>query len=228
MDGTIKNTVKVLTPPLLWNAASFLKKAAIGLFAPRIGRSESPSEADAHYKNQRGFFQQHYSESPYYFLWCVAADRLVRRREWPILEIGCGAGQLAAFLCDKGIEGYLGIDFSVEAVALAKEACPKFSFRVENICETNTLDAPSYRTVVTLEVLEHIENDLELLKRIRPGVRVLASVPSFPSRFHVRHFGGCEEVAVRYGGLFDEFRVDAFACFDGKQHIYLVEGIRRE
>jgi trans-aconitate methyltransferase len=177
------------------------------------------------------FYQKHYSNSPYYFLWCIVVDRLLRRMEQPILEIGCGAGQLARFLCDKGVDSYYGTDFSVEAIAMARSSCPRYTFFVRDLCKPGALEGIPYKTVIAIEVLEHLEDDLGTLTQIRAGTAVLGSVPSFPASCHVRHFSGCEEVTRRYKSLFEDFRVDSFALSDAlsskRNWFFVFEGVRR-
>ncbi len=230
MTSLWKNVTRSVTPPVIWNSALFLKQHLLSRFwrMPHMGHmGENAVQADEHYRTHRDLFIKHYTESPYYFLWCVVADRLMRGLEPPILEIGCGAGQFASMLYDKGIEGYLGIDFSAEAVVIARASCPKCTFLVEDFCATNVLSTLNYSTVVILEVLEHLQKDLEVLKRIRSGTRVFGSVPSFPSTFHVRCFSSCEKVAGRYAELFDEFHVESFGLSGNTNWLYLFEGIRR-
>jgi hypothetical protein len=49
---------------------------------------------DASFERGR-HWRRHYTESPYYFIWTVIADRVLRAGGRSILEIGCGSGQLA-------------------------------------------------------------------------------------------------------------------------------------
>jgi SAM-dependent methyltransferase len=227
----LKRCIEELAPPIVLRCARPLLRRLRVLGAGRktrpFGAGETPEEVNECYRTE-DVYRIHYTDSSYYFLWCVVADRLMRRPELPILEVGCGAGQFASLLRDKGIEGYFGFDYSAEAIAIAKASCPTYMFFVKNVCEPNLLETLRYKTVVTLEVLEHIREDVEVLKRLRPGTRVLASVPSFPYYAHFRHFSGCEEVARRYAELFEEFHVDSFDCPGNTKRFFLFEGIRRQ
>src|SRR5436853_5595799 len=51
-------------------------------------------------------YHRPYPQSRYYFLWAVIVDRVRRSGLRRVLEIGCGPGQLAAFLLDQGVEQY--------------------------------------------------------------------------------------------------------------------------
>ena len=232
MNAGFRRCLTELMPPLALRcgrAAVRRLRALSGLRpAHTYGTPESAAEEDEEYRARRDFFQAHYTESPYYFLWCVVADRLVRQPRSPVLEIGCGAGQFARLLHDKRIEDYIGIDFSKEAIGIAQSFCPTYTFLLLGVCETDALLALDYQTVVALEVVEHLPEDVELLRRIRPGTRVLASVPSFPSISHIRYFSGCGEVACRYAALFDDFRADSLPLPGNTARFFLFEGIRRQ
>jgi SAM-dependent methyltransferase len=53
-----------------------------------------------------------------------------------VLDVGCGQGDLYAWLCGRGIHcEYKGIDLSPAMVALARERFPGCAFEVENLLE---------------------------------------------------------------------------------------------
>jgi len=170
--------------------------------------------------------RSHYSKSRYYFLWSVIADRLIRAGSTSLLDLGCGAGQFACLMHDKGINNYIGVDFSPYRVQLAKKACPKYTFVQADIFTANLFDACNYDTVIVLEFLEHIEKDLDVLACIRQGAQVYATVPDFPSPGHVRHFKSVSQVQSRYKNFFDSMRVDTFIADTGSKTYYLIDGIK--
>ncbi len=189
---------------------------------PAFEGSEAPASwYDEGYAKGLGHHTCHYTESQYYFVWSVIADRL--RGASGVLEIGCGAGQLAELLADQGLERYVGFDFSAEAIKLARARCPQLDFRVEDARRTGLLDDASYDTIVCTEVLEHIEDDLQVVESIPSGRRVLATVPNFDSLSHVRFFENAEEAEARYRSLFSSVkttthlkaRVNRFFLIDG-------------
>ena len=57
----------------------------------------TPKEADWYDEiyRQPHDYQAHYTQSRYYFLWSVIADRLIRSGVRRVLELGCGTGQFA-------------------------------------------------------------------------------------------------------------------------------------
>lgn len=172
-------------------------------------------------------WENHYTASPYYFLWTVIVDRLRRRGSAGILEIGCGPGQLASAICDSNItNNYLGFDFSPVAVKFAQNACPKFKFVHENALETTLFEDAQYDAIVSTEFLEHVEEELSVLARIRKGTYVIATVPNFPYVSHVRHFDDSRSVTDRYGHLFEEFNVVEIRGNEKTQKFFLLEGIK--
>lgn len=141
-------------------------------------------------------YKQHYSDSFYFPLWVQMEFLLRPYREAKILDIGCGSGQFAQFLEDKGYTQYEGVDFSQQAIEMARATCG-FPFRVANAFSPDVLDAP-YDVVVSMEVLEHITHDRELIQGIRLGTTCLFTVPSFDSAAHVRFFRSEHAVRSRY------------------------------
>lgn len=156
-----------------------------------------------------------YRESPYFPLWQHVVGRMFRAgRVGPVLDLGCGTGQFAALLHDRGVDRYLGVDFSPGRIEHARRLCPSFRFACEDLADTAVLAQPEYEDVVCLEVLEHLTRDLELLARIRSGVRFWGSVPAHDGPGHVRHFASAAQVFQRYARCFRTLSVDTFDLGD--------------
>lgn len=231
MQKALKNVARACLPPLVWNGA---RAAWRRVRRPAPPRSPGPAvepgkERDAAWYDELFATEEHllahYTHSHYYFLWCVVVDRVRRAGAQSILDVGCGAGQLAAFLRDAGVPRYVGLDFSPARVAQAREVCPEYRFVVEDVFRTDLLETLDYDTVLSTEFMEHVERDLEVLDRIRPGTRTFLTVPNFPAPAHVRHFRSAEEVAERYGSRFEACQVDTFQHRSGML-FHLLEGVR--
>lgn len=172
-------------------------------------------------------WRRHYTESRYYPMWTVIADRISRSQVSSILDIGCGPGQVAQLLRDRGIPTYLGIDFSPERIRQAKLVCPEFKFVVANVFGTDLLSNHEYNGVVCLEFLEHVKRDVKILESLRPGTLFWGSVPNFGGEAHVRHFRGTKEVIKRYGKCFDDLRVDEHLANNKGLKYFLLEGVTK-
>jgi 2-polyprenyl-3-methyl-5-hydroxy-6-metoxy-1,4-benzoquinol methylase len=155
-------------------------------------------------------------------------DRLLRCGGRSVLEVGCGAGQLACFLRDCGITQYIGVDFSKVAIGYAKKACPEFMFNCSDIYESDVLRSWDYDVFISTEFLEHVPWDTELLRRLRPGVKVYSTVPNFGGCNHLRYFRDCDEVRQRYGSIFHDFEVTALLANRNGKTYYLFQGTKPE
>lgn len=161
---------------------------------------------DAAYDGSVEEYTQHYSQSRYLPVWQAIADRIKPRSR--VLEIGCGPAQLATMLVDLGLlGGYVGFDFSPNAIELAKKNLSGYRFEVDDARTTPLVTEVDYDVVICTEVLEHIMDDLVVLERIPTGKQVLATVPDFNYESHVRFFKDVDEVRARYVHLFGELEV---------------------
>ncbi|MDZ8188330.1 MAG: class I SAM-dependent methyltransferase [Nostoc sp. ChiSLP02] len=231
MIGTAKTVAKELLPPVVLRLAKSFTNSQI-VRDKQIVKDEKGFERTSDYYDRRCLeldnWRIHYSKTEYYPLWSVIVDRIQRANVKSLLEIGCGGGQLATLMRDKGINKYLGFDFSPNFVATAKKACPEFNFVVADAFETDLFYTYDYDAVVSTEFLEHVEGDLEVIKKIRQGTRFYGSVPNFPMKSHVRHFNSVQEVYDRYNQYFDSFRVDTFFSTKDESIVYyLFEAIKR-
>lgn len=171
-------------------------------------------------------WRYHYTQSRYYPLWAVISDRLTRSDSDSVLDIGCGSGQLASLLRDKGLSHYLGLDFSPKRIEWARKVCPEFEFQVADVFETRLLDTRQYDTVVCTEFLEHVSRDTGVIEKIPSGSQFYASVPNFPFESHVRYFESAESVYDRYSSYFNHFNVDIFPSNAKGRVFYLAEGTK--
>ena len=109
-------------------------------------------------------------------------------KDMSFLEIGCGNGHFLAYLREKGVTEFLGIDHD-SALAGHVPAELAEHFRVADVWEF--LDSNSgqrrFDRIVMLDVLEHFtaEDGARLLgglgRILRPGGRILVRVPNMSS-----------------------------------------------
>ncbi len=110
-----------------------------------------------------------------------------------LVELGCGTGRLASLLVPK-VRAYLGIDFAPACIAEARRFVPDAAFLVADLRN----GVPEAEVYVANETLEHLDDDLALLRSLPSGSLVILSVPSFDSAAHVRHFPERWQALDRY------------------------------
>jgi len=155
---------------------------------------------DKAYESEKKY-HTHYKDSKYLTMFNVAKGMLSEIPNPQILDLGCGTGQFAHMLWDAGFLCYSGVDFSRTALGIAQGLSPQV-FEWADIKEYEP-NWDNFNVVVMLEVLEHLNEDLELIKKIPEGKHIIFSVPSFDDPAHVRRFGSADSVKERYGGLID-------------------------
>jgi 2-polyprenyl-6-hydroxyphenyl methylase/3-demethylubiquinone-9 3-methyltransferase len=97
-----------------------------------------------------------------------------------ILDLGCGNGDLAAFLTSRGYRT-IGIDPSVEGVALARKYYPALRFEVGSAYEDLKSQYGGFPIVVSIEVVEHLYSPRKfaatLFDLVEPGGIAVVSTP---------------------------------------------------
>lgn len=172
-------------------------------------------------------YAQPAERSIYLPLWERIAAVLLECGVKNILDFGCGPGQFAEFVEQNlPFAGYCGIDFSPVAVSLASSRCPRYSFERQVLPLADFADLPSFDAVICTEVLEHVEQDLDLLRSVPSGVIFIGSVPNFFSFSHLRVFQSAQHVRDRYGRFFDDFSVEGFAI-SSEAMLWLMRGKRK-
>ena len=190
------------------------------------GEEKSSEYYDATFSKAK-HWKAHYTESHYYPLWTVVADRIQSRKVRSILDIGCGPGQVAKLMTDTpGVSNYCGIDFSEKRIEQAKTVCKDFEFHCANIFETSLLSDHSYDCALIMEFLEHIEEDLRVIELVRPGTYVLATVPNFTSAGHVRFFDSAGDVHERYASSLDRLVVTTIEMNPQGHKHFILDGYR--
>ena len=226
MATTLKDTIVQITPPILLRAAMAIRgHAAQPVYDTKPKGEKDPEWYDRSFEDNE-HWKWHYTRSGYYFLWTVIADRLLRCGARSVMDVGCGSGQLAALLKDKGIESYCGIDFSEKRIGQARLVCPGFKFVQADAFATELFERGDYDTVLSTEFLEHVDRDLDIIRKIRPGARFIGTVPNFPFESHVRHFLNAAEVTARYGSFFTDFQVDSFLANENAKTFFVLQGIK--
>lgn len=116
-----------------------------------------------------------------------------------IVELGCGTGGFASLAIAAG-HPYTGIDFSPEAVKIARRNARGGHFVIDDLRSCALPDGDAY---VSLEVLEHLDDDLGLILRLPQASTVVLSVPSFDSESHLRWFSARGDARERFEWVLD-------------------------
>ncbi|MFA5599027.1 MAG: class I SAM-dependent methyltransferase [Phenylobacterium sp.] len=164
-------------------------------------------------------------KSGYYPIWFQAMSWI--NEDAKILDLGCGPGQFAKLLHKNGKNYVLGVDFSEVAIEKAKDNNPLLNFIVGDLHDNDAYDC-EYDVVLLFEVLEHIENDILVLNKIKKDKVVIFSVPSFDAESHVRFFADLKSVLERYRDYIDIIKHKTIKASSGKKaKIFLVYGIKK-
>jgi len=186
-----------------------LRKAPEYKYILRALSSEQVYEKDNYDKLYNGseMYRKHYSDTVYFNVWKYIAGRLNKSDK--ILELGCGPGQLAELLHDRGFSNYSGIDFSSVAIKMARERVPSGGFRVSDLRDIDYSEYAGSMMVCT-ETLEHIQDDIALIKKLPKG-RIIFSVPDFMCESHYRTYNSEQAIREYYRGIIDIDIIKAFA-----------------
>lgn len=170
-------------------------------------------EQNAKYYDQ--IYELGYDTSRYKDLYITITDMVNETSK--ILDVGCGTGDLGSILSQK-VLSYKGLDFSQEAV---KQSQSKNLDTIHHNIYDFDYMSESYDTILFIEVLEHIR-DIEVLRKIPNGKKIIFSVPDFPDPAHLRTYNK-DKILDRYNNLISDMSIQEFSINSGK--IYLVEGI---
>lgn len=125
---------------------------------------------------------------------------LARLMEHPVnrvLDVGCGQGDLAAELLHELPNAeVVGVELSETGVAIASKKVPGARFHRLDLLQA--VELPSglegwADAAVCSEVLEHVDEPMTLLQNaarlMRPGCRIVVTVPAGPRSAYDRHIG---------------------------------------
>lgn len=169
-----------------------------------------PSEYyDQTYKDNPKYTCEYY-DSPYYELWKNCITKIDFDKN--ILEVGCGTGQFKQMLHKYGFsKNYLGFDFSKEAIEICND--PRCYVGDARSIEFYLKQIPTEQ-IICMEVLEHLQDDIEVIRIWEKGTPFLITVPCFDDPAHVRWFNEESEIRHRYEIQYNCLRIDSIEKFD--------------
>ncbi|QDH79424.1 class I SAM-dependent methyltransferase [Echinicola soli] len=131
----------------------------------------------------------------------IAAKPLVNG---DLLEIGCGEGRGVEVLSDL-VRSYHGLDKIGEVIDKLQQKFPQAKFEQAVIPPLGTVPSEHYDTVVSFQVIEHIQEDKVFLEEIyrvlKPGGKAIISTPNIRhtlsrNPWHIREYTGTELVQL--------------------------------
>lgn len=182
-----------------------MEKSAATAIAPSGDETYSSAMADA--KNYMAWLIEAFG--PY-----IAA---------PVLEVGVGHGSYAEML--RGLGPYVGVDYDRRSVEAARQRFPDLAFHEADITADaflETFNGRQFRSVVCLNVLEHVPNDSQAVanlgKALAPGGHLLIIVPALNALYndldrlagHLRRYRREEVRALMEAAGLEVVRADYF------------------
>lgn len=111
-------------------------------------------------------------------------------RAWPtgsFVEMGAGTGQMSRLFLERGFTG-ASHDLGADSRKMMRERLAYAGPRMRVVEDLAELPVNAFDYLFAFEVLEHIEHDVDVLRRwmayLKPGGHVLVSVPA-----HARKYG---------------------------------------
>jgi len=110
------------------------------------------------------------------------------RGEGRVCEIGCGPGQIARYLRDRGVE-MCGIDLSREMVRFARRLSPDIPFEHGDMLKLDAPDA-SLAGIICFYAIIHLRREdapralAQMHRALRPGGRLLVSFHGGEGELH--------------------------------------------
>jgi trans-aconitate methyltransferase len=171
--------------------------------------------------------------SPWRELYMAAAGWIAASH--PVVDLACGTGRFAEQLRRLGHGRYTGLDFSTAALDEALAYVPLMDADTDWEARFGHADLRAWQpdperagatVYVCLETLEHLEDDVDLIRRIPVGHELIFSVPNYGGEAHLRVFQDAGEAWRRYGHLL-AFRAWMLIGAGPRYHIHLYRATRR-
>ncbi len=228
-ETALKNSIKsVEKEGIPYDRLAILKEMARNLkHVGDIGKNISVDVSRHYYDDiyrKSPKYDADFQDSIYLPTWIKVLEIIMANKYNKLLDLGCGPGQFAEFLVSNTTNlTYTGVDFSRVAIDAAKLRCPSAEFINADIFSSKLYLNTDYQALLMLEVLEHVQNDLELFEKIPEGTRIIASVPNFDSFGHVRFFQNESAVSERYASFFSTLAIIPIAL-KNKSVLFVMHG----
>ena len=151
----------------------------------------------------------------------IIRDIRGERKDLKILDVGCGPGGTTVSFLEFGT--VVGTDFSASALKIASQK------GIKNVLKSNLLNPPFkneiFDVITTLDVIEHINEDVEVLKKLQKLLKsdgcLIITVPAFQFLWsehdvavsHVRRYNISTLAKILHNSGFKIVRISYFVSF---------------
>jgi SAM-dependent methyltransferase len=92
-------------------------------------------------------------------------------RDKRVLDVGCGIGDLAFFLAERGAN-VIGVELDAKKVAIAKDIAQRWGFNqlhflTGDVTQLDQMNLGQFDAIFCLALLEHIQDDIALLQQMQ-------------------------------------------------------------
>ena len=152
-----------------------------------------------------------------------------------IVEVGCGIGNFAKLVQEEGWgDRYLGVDMDVKKIRMAMEFFPDLLFEclnLEHYIDAVDIILENAKTFCAFQTLEHIGTmgggeDIGVLKRLKPGTKIILSLPDYKSKDHKRWMPK-DDWVERYRRVIDIEGVKSYNLSKIKK-FFMIVGVRND
>jgi 2-polyprenyl-3-methyl-5-hydroxy-6-metoxy-1,4-benzoquinol methylase len=155
-------------------------------------------------------------------------ELLPQEKNIKILDVGCGRGTFIGILLSNNYSNICGIDFSEWCINYCRnkfDSIPFIKINLKNIL-CFKLIIENFSIIISTEVMEHILDDISIIKAIPKDHIFIFSVPNFDNEGHVRWFNNIDEIKNRYEKFLkieESFEFKLFEKKENTQKIFLIK-----
>ena len=115
----------------------------------------------------------------------MAKTEVIKEVSWKdktVLDVGCGTGMMPYSIAKKGARHVLGIDYSKEAIGVARHLFNEKNLSFE-CTDISRLKGKKFDVITTLGTLEHVDDPLAVLRKLKsmlnPGGSLIVTCPNW-------------------------------------------------
>lgn len=123
-----------------------------------------------------------------------------------VADLGCGVGRFVKIMIQRGMKPqmYWGLDNNRSKIQQARKEYPGWRFTFGDMFSARAKqEFMKYDAFLMIELLDHIEKDIELIKSIPVGKKLVLYMPQFEGPGNIRWFESSEEAKSRYSHFID-------------------------